>query len=260
MGILNWISGGDQFASLITASLGAFAGAAAAYTLERRSRRKEALVDDVRNINAAIMTAFNILCAHIRLKKQHVDELKRNYDSFYAAIRNAEQQQTTFSEPMDCHTIDPMHMPLDILRQQVFEKISGSGEVQAWMIHLNESVVGLQSSLEQRNEWLKARRHYALNQEHEIENYHRFVREYAGLPLNGRMIDHSYGNLIEAIYSQNKDCIWFARTLLDELMRHGNSLIEKKKTKLRINEVQIPAEDIPNDAAYENLRAMYRRG
>jgi hypothetical protein len=250
------------FTSLASGFAGAFAGATAAYWLERRTRKRQELVQEVRNVNAFIMTAFNIFLTFMRLKDQCTKPLKEDYNNFCTAL-SAATPENPCTLSADFQSIDPVHIPIDILRQQVFEKISGDGNTQAWMIYLEEASNKLKLSLEQRNDWLRDRRGFSANKTSNRDGWVMVMKEYAGHPLHDGMVDYTYQSLIEAIAMENDDCIRFSYELITSLQTYGNRLIgKKKKRKLKINEVNFSKgmTNIPQDQKYDDIKKMYRDG
>lgn len=68
--------------SNFTAALaGAFGGALAAQRIGDRSKQRDALLQEIRSTNAAIMVTFTICNTGIVFKKQHVKDIYETYIS-----------------------------------------------------------------------------------------------------------------------------------------------------------------------------------
>ena len=68
------------FLTLTGTFIAAFAGAYGAQYIIEKIKKKENLIKEIRNTNAALTTAFSICNTSLSLKKQHVKSLKENFD------------------------------------------------------------------------------------------------------------------------------------------------------------------------------------
>jgi hypothetical protein len=84
--VIRWEDAKGFFNSAFTTSLlgslaGAFAGAVAAQRIVERGKRREELLSEIRNTNAAIVLAFGVCNLYLTLKKQSVKAMGESYCS-----------------------------------------------------------------------------------------------------------------------------------------------------------------------------------
>jgi len=212
------------FFTAIAGSLaGAFAGAYAAQRVAERSKRRDVLLKEIRITNAAIMVSFGICNSLLSAKKQHIKALKDNFDSQSARLQlfmaNVAQGRTGqnpgFEHQADFQTLPIFKLPIDILQKQVFESLSLGGRSLTLTTMLGQAVDGLNTAIANRNEFIA--NHYA-NPRPDNET----LALYFGLPLNGRRVNRVYPDMIESIYAQTDDGIFFSQLLCKDLGAHGS--------------------------------------
>ena len=202
---------------------GAFAGAYGAQRIAEKSKLRDQLLKDIRGTNTAIMLAFGICNSLLSIKEQHVKPLKENFDTQKIALLDHEQklnlglisEDEKFHYTANFQTLSLPPLPVDILQTQVFEKLSVTGRPINLLTTLSQTVHNLSSSLAMRNQ--------------QIEIYKAkdgaTAAEYFGLQLEGH-INQIYPSLINAIYQQTDDGIFFSHLLCMDMIEHGNKIVE----------------------------------
>ena len=227
----HWLEINDFFNSVfftaIAGSLaGAFAGAYGAQRIAERAKYRDQLLKEVRDTNAAIMVAFGVCNSLLSMKKQHVRSLKEDFETQKTALldhyKNRElgkiSKDEIFRFKADLQTLSLPSLPVDILQKQVFEKLSLVGRPLSLTTMLSQTVHSLSASLEKRNQL--------------IESYKASdgfsPAQYFGLPLDGQ-VNQDYPSVIDAIYHQTDDGIFFSQLLCKDLVEHGNQIVDQFK-------------------------------
>ena len=142
--------------SNFTAALaGALGGALAAQRIGDRAKQREALLQEIRSTNAAIMVTFTICNAGLALKKQFVKEIYETYTAKKEGLkefqrRRAASQQhpnSPFEFQADFRTLQMPVVPTDVLRTQVYESISASGRPLALVAALVGAIASLADTI-----------------------------------------------------------------------------------------------------------------
>jgi hypothetical protein len=114
----------------------------------------------------------------------------------------------------DLRTITPVKLPLAILQNQVFEKLSLSGRPLSLMTILSQSAETLETSLRNRN---------GLAAEFERRNEPNnaaLIPEYLGLRQPPGKINEKYPDFVRAIFATTDDVIFFSLLLAKDLVAH----------------------------------------
>lgn len=221
--------------ALLGSCAGAFAGAVAAQRIIERNKRRDELLQELRNTNAGIAIAFGICNSFLAIKRQYIRELKKQFDSQKTELISFLQKQETgevsrdsvFNFLADLRTLQFQSFPNDILRTIVFERLSLTGRP----LNLIEAIVQTTQCL---NESIRYRNNL-------LEDYKvRFAKEnkefiylYFGLPYGNNRVNRDYSDLINAIYNQTNDGIFFSQLLCGDLHKHGNQLMEEFRKKFK---------------------------
>lgn len=237
--------------TFFTSIAGAFAGAYGAQVISERGKFREQLLNEIRSVNTAIMVTFGICNSLITIKKQHVKRLKENHDSDKARIIEAHEKTlrnelppgtvTRFSA--DFQTLSLTILPIEILQQIVFQKLSLNGRPIALATTLGQTLHSLGMSMEKRNQLIEIYKGSELTQD-------QLIILYFGLPHGGGYINNDYPSSVDAIYSQTDDGIKFAELLCADLVKHGEDLAKvfKKKFGAGAPRINKPEWDLAKDA------------
>jgi hypothetical protein len=213
------------FTSIVNAFAGAFMGAYAAQRIAERTKKRDDLVGEIRDTNAANMVSFTICNSLLALKKQHVKRLKDQYDKDRAALEEHKTKieagqidpaQHPFHFTADLETLPIEKYPADVLQSHVFEKLSVSGRALSLATMVSQTVHALNAAAEKRNQLIES---YKTNPIPE----HVFPALYFGLPINGN-VNRDYPATIEAIHLQTDAGIFFAQLLCKDLTEHAEQL------------------------------------
>ncbi|CAN5168279.1 hypothetical protein BH10PSE10_BH10PSE10_02920 [soil metagenome] len=267
-----WIAGQEAVlnsnftTSIIGALAGAFFGAWGAQKIAEKAKRRDDLLKEIRNTNAAIMLAFAICNSVIALKKQHVKSLKEQLDNqrIAFACHNVREllagKRLIFTIQFNLMTLSSLHLPLEVLEDQIFEKLSLVGRPLALMAQVRQSAMSLEDSNSNRNELVREFRKRPKGDQAKL------LADYLGVPLPGsRLTDQNYADYVNAIFSQTDDLIAFSRMLAEDLIAHGESLSKKFKSEFGIGiPIHKPAFEkpevvtlLPDESNYSDWREMF---
>jgi hypothetical protein len=186
------------FITIASSCAGAFFGAYGAQRIVARGKERDELLTEIRNTNATVMVAVGICNSFLGIKRQNVKPLKDLYDAQKAAYhdhaRKRELGQISHDIPFEflanLQSLFLPPFPLDILRQQVFEKLSLSGRPLLLVNALSETIHGLNTSIDARNQLIDSYKNSSFSAE-----------LYFGLrPGGSRVINQEYPASIEQIY------------------------------------------------------------
>jgi hypothetical protein len=165
---LIWAFLNSVFITAIVGSMaGAGAGAYGAQWIVARGRQRAELLTEKRNTNATIMVAVGICNTFLEIKRQTVKPLKDFYDAQRAAYH--EHAKTDFVAGLRSLYLPPF--PLEILRQQAFAKLSLSGRPLLLINALGDTIHGLNTSIDARNDLIASYKH---NSTFSTESYFAF--------------------------------------------------------------------------------------
>lgn len=230
--------------SIIGGLTGALGGALGAQHIVERSKRRDELLKELRNTNAAIMVAFSICNAALALKKQHVQLMYEQFAKEKEALRAFNEQRATgqrqgnaeFRYVADMRTFPAPVVPIETLEALVFEKLSAYGRPLALVSVLNQSLVGLRDAIGKRDVLIHRIATGVIPAE-QLPQY------YFGMPLPTGDTNQEYPDLIEAIHSYVDDVAFFSALLCTDLVRHGNGIHAVFTKKFRKGAPEVSAAD-----------------
>ncbi len=253
----------SSFSTALLGSLaGAYAGAVAAQRIVERSKRRDELLKELRNTNAAIMVSFSACNTALALKKQHVQPLYEKFNQDKAALLAFNQQRATgqrqgnavFRYEADLKVFGVPMVPMDTLKDLVFNKISAHGRPLSLVSILDESASGLRATIAKRDQLVERFKEGAIS-EAEMPLY------YFGLPLPSGHTNQEYPDLVAAIHSYVNDIAFFSSLLCSDLMSHGNRLRDAFKKQFGKGAPRVSSADfskaretglIPPDSEYSD--------
>lgn len=250
---------GSSFSIAFVSSLaGAFGGAIAAQKIIERKSRQNIFLEELRNVNSAIMVSFSICNTMLSLKESHTLPLSESFKKSLHEIEIFNEKKvlgelkddSTFSHEVDFTVHATPEVPIDVLKELVFNKISAGGRVLSAVAELNASNEGVRNSMQNRREL--------------IEKFKCFDKEdianpYFGLTMPNGNTDQEYSDTIKLMYSYVDDSIFFSHLICNELMKYGNDLRTKykkfSKNAPKVNDAsfRVPLESklIPPDSDYD---------
>jgi hypothetical protein len=255
------------FFTAIAGSLaGAFAGAWAAQRIAERGKYRDQLLKEIRDTNAATTIAFGICNSLLSVKKQHVKALMENYANQRAALLEHKRKRDAGEIPRDAEfhffadlqTLSLPPLPVDVLQRQIFEKLSIRGRPLNLTTTLGQSIHGLSTMLERRNQL--------------IESYKSSGKPldpalYFGLPQRGA-VNEDYPSAIKGIYDQSEDSIFFSQLLCKDLVEHCRQVAARFKTEFGRGAPQVSEPDfvkaeqaglMPDGANYRDWLTMFKK-
>ncbi|HVK56740.1 MAG TPA: hypothetical protein VM532_17150 [Burkholderiales bacterium] len=206
-----------------------------------RAKQREALLQEIRSTNAAIMVAFTISNAALAFKKQFTKDVYETYKTKKTELQEflmlrAQGQQLAnlpFEFQADFRTLQMPLVPIDVLRTQLYEKISASGRPLAAVAALAGSIASLIDVIHKRNILIERFRQLG-----DAEQVH-LPAFYFGMPYGEGHVNTEFSDAIEALYSQNDDVIFFSELLSIDLMAHGNRILGDYKKLAKVKEERI---------------------
>lgn len=211
--------------ALVGGFVGAVGGALGAQHIAERTRRRDELLRELRNTNAAIIVSFSICNAALALKKQHVQPMHEQFMNEREALRQFKEERAKGEVPgnaehriaADLRTYPAPTTAMETLKGLVFEKISAYGRALALVSVLDQSLVGLSDAIAKRDVWVQRFSSGGIPKG-EFHNY------YFGLTLQNGDTNQEYPDLIYAIHSYTDDVAFFSCLLCGDLIKHGNAV------------------------------------
>lgn len=233
--VTNWFSSwSDQtveqfwnFASQLVASLaGAYFGAAFAFRLSERGKKKESLEAELEAVNAAIYRCHSAFNAFANLKQQYAVSLKEAYDQ--ERLRVVEHKARVDAggsvEPLgvsfDFRTLNSLRIDTLKLRACVLDATRVKRRARSMISALADTAETVNQLILDRNRFVEAQRTL------QVPDSVRVALVY-GLPVDGRRTDTSYGDYVSGILSSTDDCIYFSSTLCKDLGSYGDEVRHK---------------------------------
>lgn len=211
--------------ALVSAGIGAYAGARGAQAVAEKSALRTELLAEIRDTNSAIVACFNSFSAYMGLKHQHV---LPTHNRFYAEryrisdIKNRINAGETFSAPIavafEFLTINPFTFPGGAIESILFEKLSIAGRA----LSLVGALIRQGNVLEQI---LINRNHYILSfRERTFASPEERMDTYFGFSSQSGAIDTNNKDYIDGMLSCTDDCIIYSKLLIEDLHTHGCQL------------------------------------
>ncbi|WP_374311175.1 hypothetical protein [Dongia sp.] len=208
--------------SNFTAALaGALAGVYGADSIARRTANRRDIVTEVRCANAAIMVSLGITNTFCGLKQQHVQIMAATFQTqkqallLHAQERKAGRQNGTFHFDADFENLPEPVVPIDLLSNLVFEKLSIQRRPLALTMVLAQSVKALGSCIGARNALIQDFRARFPNDPDAL------ARAYFGLPTVAGHLDRRYSDTLAGIIALTDDCIFFSHMLGLDIQQHA---------------------------------------
>lgn len=214
--------------SLVGALAGAWAGARAAQKIAERSKAKDVALAELRSTNAAIMVSFSIFTSILSLKNQHVKPMYAAFQTEKVKLAEVEAKRAAGEKAQlefqaDMRKFPTIVVPIEVLRDLLFQKTSATGRPLALVAILVQSLQGLDQTIATRDRLIDA---FAQKVPKEI-----MPRLYFGLPLPNGDLDKTFPDVVEAAHSYTNDVAFFSKLLCEDLMEHG-ARVHKATEKL----------------------------
>jgi gas vesicle protein len=238
--------------SLMGALAGAFAGAVAAQRIADRAKQREALLEEIRSTNAAIIVAFTVCNAGLALKKQFTKDIYETYKAKKAELHEFNQRRTQRLQPADLpfefqadlRTLQMPAVPIDVLRTQLYEKISAPSRPLAMVAALAGSIASLANIVDRRNTLIEKLRN--------LEGSPQLAPLYFGMPYGPGHVSTEFADTIESLHSVNDDVIFFSDLLGRDLVAHGKRILGDYHKIAKVKEEKIHSVEF-SDAREQGL-------
>jgi hypothetical protein len=229
-----------------------------------RAENKDELLTEIRVTNVATMVAFGVSNTLLSSKKQLIRPLKSQFEqqkelTKAAILKQQKGDGGVIEFHADFRMLPPLILPLPLLQGQIFEKLSVDKRPIALVTTLAQVCDGLNVSIVKRNQLIELYKTSALPPNH-------IMALYFGFPFNGGQINQEYSDLMQAIYAQTDDVIFFSSQLSKELSEHGDRLAESFKKQFGGNTPRITKPDfskakdadlMPDDRNYADWFNMF---
>jgi len=217
-------------AASLASAAGAYFGATAAQKVILKSKRKEALETELRNVNSAIMAAFTTANMALTVKKQLIkpiyDQFKTDLERFegFEEKRKANRLSTgeTFHFIADLQDFDTPPFPIQILNHTLFNAVDTESRALSAAAFLEASYSGLKNMMNKRRLLIDQFRVSQLSGE-------KFAYCYFGLEMPSGDRQKEYSDAIDGIMSYINDVIFFSKTIAEDLEVYGKKLREQEK-------------------------------
>lgn len=211
--------------SLVGALAGAYAGAIAAQRIVEHSKAREEALQEMRNVNAAIMAAFTICNTTLGLKKQLVGPMftrfvtaKKEFLSFVEQRSTGQRQgNTPYTLEADFQTFMIPALPIDTLKSLIFDKVNAHGRTLALISLIDNAAAGLRQTSANRDDLIAM---FKANPP--PPDVLPFL--YFGEKLPSGDSHREYADIVEVVHSYTDDLIFFSADLCDELVKYGRAL------------------------------------
>jgi hypothetical protein len=244
--LFSWHNVAGFLNSNFTAALaGALGGALAAQKIGDRAKQREALLQEIRSTNAAIVVTFTICNAGLALKKQFVKEIYETYTAKKEELKEFQQRLATgqqhpnlpFEFQADFRTLQMPVVPIDILRTQVYESISANGRPLALVAALVGAIASLADTIHKRNTLIERFRELGSAGTDQLPAF------YFGLPFGPGHVSTEFSDTVESLHSLTDDVIFFSELLGKDLMTHGNHILNQYRRVAKVKKEKISSVD-----------------
>lgn len=212
----------NVFTVTVSAFMAAWAGAAGAQATAERTRARAEQLQEIRNLNAAVVLASSVADWGLSLKTQHLQglqegfaKLKADYEAYQAAVK--ERGSGTFTFKPDLTTLGTTVPSMDVLRSLVMEKTTPGSRGLKLVGRLSGASVQLYDCIEVRNKLIAEIKRRNLNAE-------ALLQVCLGLRSADGEIDMRFAQTLEAMVHLCESVIFFAVTLCDDLSTRATTL------------------------------------
>ncbi len=209
---------------------GAFGGALGAQRIVERGKAREEAIRELRDTNAACTVAFMCCNAGLRSKNQHIRPIYEQLTADKQKLSAAKAAQAAGAQAIQVQLLADLKvfpapvLPIDVLRNLAFNRISSPARVLALVADMEQALVGLQLSIAKRDALIDEFRSVPKNLLH---------CHYLGAVLPDGSTNQEYPDVVEVIHSYVDDLIWFSATLCGELVSYGNERRKRMRKRDR---------------------------
>lgn len=236
--------------SLVGALAGAYAGAKAAQKITERSKERAEFQTQIRNTNAAITFSFMVCNAAISLKKQQTKGLCDTYFNKKVELEGFLQKRKTgeishdipFEFQADLRSLPFPAVPIDALRSLTYEKLSVSTRPLALVATLAGALSSLADTMANRNSLIASFKQLSPQARDAA-----LPALYFGRPYGDGHISTEYLDTMTGLQNLIDDVIFFSYLLCQDLVTHGNKVLDKFQSQFKgiieqINAIELSPE------------------
>ena len=207
------------------------------------------------------MVSFTICNTGLGLKKQYVKDIYETYIGKKSELEEFRRRRANGMQPpdlpfefhADLRTLQMPLLPIDVLRTQVYESISVTGRPLALVATLSGVVASLVETIQRRNALIERFQELGPAGEAQLPAF------YFGIPYGPGHVSTEFSDTVESLHSLSDDVIFFSDLLGQDLMVHGNRLLNQYKKVAKVKKETISSADftearkqglMPNPADY----------
>jgi hypothetical protein len=212
--------------------LAAFAGSYGASRYAERKKEHDELLTEIRNTDAATMTAFVTCNLAINFKSDTFGPLKHSYDLLRIGYlmhgfwwQQLRGRLPEYEVLLELQGLPPMSWPIDLLQETLFGKVDLTGRPLAAIATLNQIYYSLNYGIKSHNERVAD----LIKQSPLVQSEIAF--HYLSLPNKQGHRDERFANLMDSIYSHTDSCIYFTELLCKDLHEYRIDLRRKFNRK-----------------------------
>lgn len=244
--LISWDNVAEFLNSNFTAALaGALAGALVAQRIGDRAKQRESMLQEIRSTNAAIMASFAICNAGLALKEQFTKDIYDTYTVRKTELSEFQRKRAAglqlaelpFEFQADFRTLQMPVVPIDVLRTRVYDNISTTGRPLALVAALVGSISSLADVIHKRNALIERFRNLGPEKAAQLSAF------YFGLPYGPGHVSTEFSDTIESLYRTNDDVIFFSELMGQDLMAHGNRILDQYRKVAKIKKEKISTVD-----------------
>lgn len=249
----------SQFlSSLLGALAGAFAGATAAHKIAEKSKEREALMEQLRATNSAIMASYLICNAFLGLKKQQVSGMHQQFSEKSEELKAMQANPNrghVFEFVVDLRKVYVPKTPLEVLNREVYETLNINGRPIAAAASIDGAMASLQAAIEVRDAAILRVRDQEQFSEEDKANF------YFGYPLRDGSVSTEFVDSLNGIALYVDDVIFFSSLLCRDLQEYGENVRERffkryKGEAPRVNRIDFSGSEdagiFPAEEKYED--------
>jgi hypothetical protein len=220
-----WRSTPSPIKTIIIAAFGSLIGA----WITGRSQAKRRTIDELKAVRAAYALCFTVTNKALAIKVQHIKGMKERHDN---ALDGYKQYQAnpvgTFQLKLDLQNLSQVSFASDALTRIVLEKTAAGPKALAAAVTLSDSIDDLKLSIDFRNVLVdEFRKNPPATTQDKIARY-------LGFHDSAGMVDERLKVNIAALFHQVDCCIFFSKTLAEELLKYGNAIRRRNWWRYRL--------------------------
>jgi len=210
------------------------------------------------------MASYIICNSYLLLKDQQVRGLYNRFQgkrNEYRQVISGELKGQYFEYEADMRRVILPKIPLDLLNEQVYQKMNLNGRPVSATAQIDNTIASLESAIETRDSVIQM-----IRRSPEMDQAIK-ANLYFGFPLTDGSLSTEYADALEGISTYVDDVIFFSKLLCEDLYEHGQKIRKRLKDQYReeppeVNKVDLAdAEEkglMPDEEQYANWLRGHR--